>query len=203
MKQFSFPLSLYPFFPLPLLSLPFYPPSLNSPISPAISPSYLSQHSCRIECFFCKTKYSVNTDHLLYQKLVILQVNSQKFHDLLSPLPPSLSKTDFCLFVLFYFKIHCLPGGNTQTWPRKGQEGNGGVFLTLFLPFPLFRSSTLSASIYKICGFRGSEVKNACNARDAGNGLVPVWGRSPGGGHGNPLQYSCLENSMDRGACGL
>ena len=26
------------------------------------------------------------------------------------------------------------------------------------------------------------------------------WGRSPGGGHGNPLQYSCLENSMDRGA---
>ena len=26
------------------------------------------------------------------------------------------------------------------------------------------------------------------------------WGRSPGGGHGNPLQYSCLENPMDRGA---
>ena len=25
------------------------------------------------------------------------------------------------------------------------------------------------------------------------------WGRSPGGGHGNPLQYSCLENPMDRG----
>ena len=29
---------------------------------------------------------------------------------------------------------------------------------------------------------------------------IPGWGRSPGGGHGNPLQYSCLENSMDRGA---
>ena len=29
---------------------------------------------------------------------------------------------------------------------------------------------------------------------------VPGLGRSPGGGHGNPLQYSCLENSMDRGA---
>ena len=28
-------------------------------------------------------------------------------------------------------------------------------------------------------------------------------GRSPGGGHGNPLQYSCLKNSMDRGACEL
>ena len=31
-------------------------------------------------------------------------------------------------------------------------------------------------------------------------GSVSGWGRSPGGGHGNPLQYSCLENPMDRGA---
>ena len=31
-------------------------------------------------------------------------------------------------------------------------------------------------------------------------GSVPGWGRSPGGGHGNPLQYSCLENPLDRGA---
>ena len=30
--------------------------------------------------------------------------------------------------------------------------------------------------------------------------LIPGSGRSPGGGHGNPLQYSCLENPMDRGA---
>ena len=39
---------------------------------------------------------------------------------------------------------------------------------------------------------------------DAGNvrntGLIPGWGRSPGGGHGNPLQYSYLENPMGRGA---
>ena len=31
-------------------------------------------------------------------------------------------------------------------------------------------------------------------------GSIPGLGRSPGGGHGNPLQYSCLENSMDKGA---
>ena len=31
-------------------------------------------------------------------------------------------------------------------------------------------------------------------------GLIPGLGRSPGGGHGNPLQNSCLENPMDRGA---
>ena len=46
------------------------------------------------------------------------------------------------------------------------------------------------------------EVKNlpanAGDARDAG--LIPGLGRAPGGGHGNPLQYSCLENPMDRGA---
>ena len=36
----------------------------------------------------------------------------------------------------------------------------------------------------------------------AGNtGLIPGSGRSPGGGNGNPLQCSCLENPVDRGAC--
>ena len=39
---------------------------------------------------------------------------------------------------------------------------------------------------------------NAGDVRDAG--LIPGMKRSPGGGHGNPLQYSCLENSMDREA---
>ena len=39
------------------------------------------------------------------------------------------------------------------------------------------------------------------NAGDKRNeGSIPGWGRSPGGGHGNPLQYSCLEKTMDRGA---
>ena len=45
----------------------------------------------------------------------------------------------------------------------------------------------------------GSAVKNLpANARDVGS--VPGWGRSPGEGNGNPLQYSCLGNSMDREA---
>ena len=39
---------------------------------------------------------------------------------------------------------------------------------------------------------------NAGDIRD--RGLIPGSGRSSGGGNGNPLQYSCLENSMDRGA---
>jgi len=45
-------------------------------------------------------------------------------------------------------------------------------------------------------------VKNppadAGDVREAG--LIPGWGRSPGEGHGNPLQYPCLENPMDRAA---
>ena len=39
---------------------------------------------------------------------------------------------------------------------------------------------------------------NAGDIRDADS--IPGWGRTPGGGHGNPLQYSCLENPMDREA---
>ena len=39
------------------------------------------------------------------------------------------------------------------------------------------------------------------NARDIRDTIsIPGLGRSPGGGHGNPLQYSCLESTMDRGA---
>ena len=46
-----------------------------------------------------------------------------------------------------------------------------------------------------------SVVPLPANAGAAGNsGLIPGLGRSPGGGNGNPLQYSCLENLMDRGA---
>ena len=47
--------------------------------------------------------------------------------------------------------------------------------------------------------YRGSDNKEfTCNAGDLGS--IPGWGRFPGGGHGNPLQYSCLENPMNRGA---
>ena len=54
----------------------------------------------------------------------------------------------------------------------------------------------------KFLGFpNGSGGKeSACNARNLGDAdSVPGWGRSPGGGHGNPLQYSCQEIPMDRG----
>ena len=77
---------------------------------------------------------------------------------------------------------------------------------------PAFRKFTLSERRKKIeepCrtvrGFiGGSAVKNPpAIAGDAGNaGSIPGLGRSPGEGNGNALQYSCLENPMDRGAWG-
>ena len=70
------------------------------------------------------------------------------------------------------------------------------------------RSSTdwiVISRFYKIrnilltCSPGGSDGKeSACIAE--GLDSIPGLGRSPGGGHGNPLQYSCLENPMDRGA---
>ena len=58
----------------------------------------------------------------------------------------------------------------------------------------------LSPGITQGHGFPGGpdSKESACNVGDLG--LIPGLGRSPGGEHGNPLQYSCLENPMDRGA---
>ena len=67
------------------------------------------------------------------------------------------------------------------------------VNLTVLLRF-LFQSTL---------GFPGGSdgKESACNTGDPG--LIPGLGRSLGGGHGSPLQYSCLENPMDRSLVGL
>ena len=60
----------------------------------------------------------------------------------------------------------------------------------------------LSELLYPHKGFPGGaggkETANTGGIRDAGS--IPGWGGSPGEGPSNPLQYSCLENPMDRGA---
>ena len=75
------------------------------------------------------------------------------------------------------------------------------------LPFPAptsywlvpYKYLKLWKKIYQLGFPGGSDSKeSACDAGDLG--LVPGLGRSPGEGNGNPLQYSCLENAMDRGA---
>ena len=64
--------------------------------------------------------------------------------------------------------------------------------------FILFAFITKNCHIFRLLGLpwwlRGKE--SACSAGDPGS--VPGSGRSPGEGKGNPLQYCCLENSVDR-----
>ena len=74
-------------------------------------------------------------------------------------------------------------------------------FCISYLCFLLLNSRSLLfiLDINLLCFPGGSDGKvSACNAGDLG--LIPGSGRSPGEGNGNPLQYSCLENSMDGGA---
>ena len=68
-----------------------------------------------------------------------------------------------------------------------------------------FKKSTIAENIYKLLFYimavpGGSVAKNQpVDAGDAGDsGSTPGLGRSPGGGTGTPLQYSCLENPKDR-----
>ena len=63
-----------------------------------------------------------------------------------------------------------------------------GPFSNLFPP-----GTSLVAGLVK-CG-----RESTCSAADPGS--IPGWGRSPIEGNGNPLQYYCLENPMDRGGC--
>ena len=63
----------------------------------------------------------------------------------------------------------------------------------------LWRRDRLPTLVFM--GFPGGSdgKESSCSKGDLG--WIPWLGRPPGGGHGNPLQYSCLENPMDRGAC--
>ena len=71
----------------------------------------------------------------------------------------------------------------------------------LILGSPLFCDTVRCFVTLRSPGFPGSSggKESACSAGH--QHLVPGSGRSPGEGNGNPLQYSCLENPMDRGAC--
>ena len=56
----------------------------------------------------------------------------------------------------------------------------------------------LVTSLHLVLAYGSGSKESACNARDWD--LIPAWGRFPGERNGDPLQYSCLKNHMDRGA---
>ena len=74
----------------------------------------------------------------------------------------------------------------------QGQKTKSTPAFFLFFNLHCISCSVLRASLVV------QTVESACSAGDRGS--IPGSGRSPGEGHGNPLQYSCLENPMDRGA---
>ena len=99
------------------------------------------------------------------------------------------------------FQIQCL---------RNIQNASLSVFCSLILasrcqPKDSFRLNSIDKILFcKVFQWASQALvvksgpANATDLRDLGS--IPGSGRSPGEGHGNPLQYSCLENPMDRGA---
>ena len=70
------------------------------------------------------------------------------------------------------------------------------------LAWNLQNTASLKCHLNATLGFLGGSLgkESTCNAGDTEDtSLIPGLGRSPRGGHGNPLQYSCLEGSTDRG----
>ena len=82
-------------------------------------------------------------------------------------------------------------------------ESNMPFFLILALIFFLLSLSVIYFGYYILIfsgAFPGTLVVKNLPADAEHAGLIPGSGRFPGGRNGNPLQYSCLENPMDRGA---
>ena len=98
--------------------------------------------------------------------------------------------------------------------PHKPLAATDLFTVYFLLKFCLFQNVTelesYSISLFRFASFAWyftfrvhqwlSGKESTCNTAD--EGLIPGSGRSPGGGHGNPLLYSCLENAMDRGVSG-
>jgi len=81
----------------------------------------------------------------------------------------------------------------------EGEEGSGKAESIFSWLTVAYLENTYCENIFILCFSGDSDGKEfAYSARDLG--LIPGSGRSPGGENSNPLQYSCLENSMDRGA---
>ena len=66
------------------------------------------------------------------------------------------------------------------------------------MAFSIFNKGRLLGGVSRVALVVKDVLANAGDLRDVGS--IHGSGRSPGGGHGNPLQYSCLENPRDRGA---
>ena len=89
----------------------------------------------------------------------------------------------------------CQGLSGSEGWTGRGQRVfRAGTLLCVKLSYSSIHDLGASQGVLVV----KNPPANAGDMRDMG--LIPGLGRSPGGEHGNPLQYSCLENPMDRGA---
>ena len=97
----------------------------------------------------------------------------------------------------------CPSNMSVKTWVPDMVTATGmSLFLGPFMDGAM-KYTYIQACMYKPCIYRLPSGKESCRCRRQETGdvvSVPGSRRSPGGGNGNPLQYSCLENAMDRGA---
>ena len=89
--------------------------------------------------------------------------------------------------------------GDRERNLRSGQRSNQRLIMQRFV-WTSSKEQCIVGTEATYKGFPGGldGKESACSVGDPG--LIPGLGRSPGEGHGYPLPYSCLENSMDRGA---
>ena len=104
---------------------------------------------------------------------------------------PTLIHTAFFFFLIPYHNLILKQTIHTHSWVPGQQYNYKDALKPLsFQSTPLFSFTQHHHTMGFPSGSEGKE--SACNAGDLGS--IPGLGRSPGGGHSNPLQYTCLEN---------
>ena len=139
---------------------------------------------------------------------ILLPGKSHGWRSLVGCSPWSCEESDTTEQLHFHFSLSCTAEGNGNPLqcsclenPRDGRAWWAAVYGVTESRTWLEQLSSSSSIVDLECctNSGGSENKEStCDARDLGS--VPGLGRSPVGGHDNPLQYSCPENSKDWGA---
>ena len=109
---------------------------------------------------------------------------------------PFITKEHF-----YIFSILASTNNAATNWTRSlGHKCVRFCWVCTHLGVEVLDPEVLPISIPPVVGFPGGAAgkESACLCKDTG--LTPGTGRSPGGGNDNPLQYFCLENSVDRGS---
>ena len=124
--------------------------------------------------------------------LFLLRIPFRGHSPFACPIPlPTSGLGQFLRLSLFLMKLGSLWSIGEGFYRMTSNLGFDNVFLCLDRGYGLWGASQVALVVRNL-------IDNAGDIR--GTGLIPGLGRSPGGGHSNPLQCSCLGNPMDRGA---